>query len=249
MTTQASASGGAGYSNLTSVTKFDHGRHIQDDEHLQPGQPPSHDGGRTLLREHRDCVRGPATSGSFSDVFNAFPAANFSGDVTVGAAFLYTQEFGYNVIQMPGLKAGPFVGYHLFTETLSGSNAAFRAPETSILNDRWQAARVGVGFEKTFLDGGTSISMSFVGMPFVQFQSGAFTADGWGLQGNAAITLPIPGLQPGFGVSLFARDTYMTVSGTTAGPFPVPMDVKNNNFTAGIRLNFSNVPSGVTIRP
>ena len=162
-----------------------------------------------------------------------------------------SQDVGHNFIQAPGFTAGAFVGYEQLSEQLGGSTAAFPTRETPLLNDRWQGVRVGVGFEKTFLDGGTSLSMSFVGMPFVQFQSGAFTADGWGLQGNAAITFPIPGLQPGFSVSVFARDTYMTVSGNTGGPFSVPMDVKNNNFTAGTRinLNFSNEPSGTIIRP
>jgi hypothetical protein len=246
-----SFSGGAGYSNLTSVAKF-----FTTADTFKTTSNFNLVNLRAMMAAGRYyssteiSFGGPATSGSFSDTFNAFPAANFSGNVTSGTAFLVTQDLGFNFIQVPGLKAGPFVGYHLFTETLSGSNAAFPAVETSILNDRWQAARVGVGFDKTFLDGGSSISMSFVGMPFVQYQSGAFTADGWGLQGNVAITLPIPGLQPGFGVSLFARDTYMTVSGNTGGPFSVPMDVKNNNFTAGVRLNlnFSNLPSGVAVR-
>ena len=246
-----SLSGSVGYSNLTSVTKFS-----TTADTFKTTSTFSLVNLRTIMAAGRYysstevLFGGPATSGSFSDTFNAFPAANFSGSVTSGTAFLVTQDFGFNFIQMPGLKAGPFVGYHLFAETLGGSTAAFPAVEMPILNDRWQAARVGVGFDKTFLDGGSSISMSFVGMPFVQYQSGAFTADGWGLQGNAAITFPIPGLQPGFDVSVFARDTYMTVSGNTAGPLPVPMDVKNNNFTAGVRinLNFNNIASGVAVR-
>ena len=180
-------------------------------------------------------VGGPATSGSFSDIFPAFPAANFSGDVTTGKVFEFIQDVGHNFIQLPDLKAGAFVGYHLFTEQLNGSTAAFPTRETLLLDDRWQGVRVGAGFEKTFLGSGTSVSMSLVGMPYVTFQSGAFTADGWGMQGNAAITFPVPSVNPNLSFGLFVRDTYTTVSGNTAGPGSVPMDVKNNNFTAGVR--------------
>jgi hypothetical protein len=175
-----------------------------------------------------------APGGGFSDMFPAFSAANFSGQVNSGSVYSFTADGGYNFIQWPDLRARAFAGYYSFSEYLSGTIAGGTAT-MPLLSDHWQAARLGFGVEKAFLVDGRAvvIKMDIVCMPLVNLQSGAFNGHGDGASGNLVVSFPIPEL-PLQG-NVFLQDTYMKASGNTFG---VPMDVKNNNVTVGAGFTF-----------
>ena len=82
--------------------------------------------------------------------------------------------------------------------------------------------------------------MSLAVLLIVQIQSGAFTGNGWGAQGQATLTVPLPGVA-GVGFNLFARGTYMDTSVNTGGALPTNMTIRNDNFMIGAGLSTLNI--------
>ena len=174
-----------------------------------------------------------APGGGLTDMFPAFPAANFSGTVNSGSVYNFVADGGYNFIQQPDLRVGVFAGYYSFSEYLSGmiGGGSATAP---LLSDHWQGARAGVNFDWSFLAGNAPIDVkaSAAAMPLVELQSGGLFAHGGGAALHFDLSFPIPNL-PLRG-HVFVQDDYMNVSGISFG---APMNVKNNNVTYGVGLN------------
>jgi hypothetical protein len=178
---------------------------------------------------------GGNSSGSFTDMFPAFPAANFSGNVNSGPIYDVIADAGYNFLQGPELRVGAFGGYYSLSEYLYGTIAGGTAT-IPILADHWQAMRVGVSVEKAFSAASWPflLKLDIAGLPIVNLQSGGLNAHGDGVQGDVRLIVPIPYL-PLTG-NIFFQDTYMTVSGTSVG---VPMTVRNDNWAIGAGLSYS----------
>jgi hypothetical protein len=186
-----------------------------------------------------------APSGSYTDMFPAFPAANFTGHVNSGSVYDLTLDGGYNFIQTLDLRIGGFGGYYSLSSYLYG-NVGGGIAAAPVLSDHWQAARAGVAFDKAFSIADTPFvfSGSVAGL-FDNLQTGAFNGNGNGVQARVQLMFPVPYL-PLTG-NVFAQYTDMNASGSTAG---VPMSVNNQNWAVGAGLSMAifGTPAGAAFR-
>lgn len=178
---------------------------------------------------------GGYPSGSFSDVFPAVPAANFSGIVNSGTMYDFTVDGGYNFIKVPGWSVGAFGGYYSHSEYMYGMTTGATG-SFPVLSTHWQAARAGLMAAHGFFVGNTPfILMGSVTGLYDNLQSGTFNGNGGGVQTDIRLVFPLPNV-PLVG-NIFAQYTDMNASGNSVG---VPMTVNNQNwaFGGGLSLAF-----------
>jgi hypothetical protein len=107
---------------------------------------------------------------------------NTLSDPVKGPMGYATADLGYNLNRGPGYKAGPFVGYNYFKETMNAWNcmqianavSGICAPAEPIgtltitQTARWQSLRVGYGGETMLMDR-VKISGDVAYLPYVSF--------------------------------------------------------------------------------
>lgn len=146
-----------------------------------------------------------------------------------------------------GAIISPFAGYSIFNESLRGSLPG--TVEFPVNSQNWQSVRIGAKAEAplnlNFINSLYNPTLTFSGAfnPWVQTQTGNFTANGTGFQLEGSLSFPLntfmavptPTLN-GTNLDLFAKYSYMRATGDTGGAFPIPVESRNENLTLAATL-------------
>ena len=170
--------------------------------------------------------------GTFSDVFPAFPAANFTASVNSGNVYSFNGDAGYTVYSSPDFSVGVFGGYYAFDEFLYGTFPGFMAV-FPLLSDQWRAGEGGVTFDKKFAVGAMpfDLRVTAAGL-YDHLRAGAFSGNGGGARVSGMLTFP---LGPVSG-NIFAQYTDLNASGSNTG---VPLQFRNENWSVGAGISYS----------
>ena len=176
--------------------------------------------------------------GTFTDVFPAFPAANFMATVNSGNVYSFIGDGGYTVFSDPDFSVGVFGGYYVFHEFLYGTFPGFAAT-FPLLSDQWSAGEGGIVLDKKFAVGAMpfDLRVTAAGL-YDHLRAGAFSGDGGGARVSGMLSFPLGPLSG----NIFAQYTDLNASSSNTG---VPLQFRNENWSvgAGISYSFGSAPT------
>jgi hypothetical protein len=171
--------------------------------------------------------------GSFSDVFPATPALNFTATVNSGNVYSFEGDAGYTLFRTSDFSVGVFGGYYTFNEFLYGVFPGFAA-NFSLLSDQWSAGQGGVVFDKKFALGTMPFDLSITAAALSDhLRATAFGANGAGARASGMLSFPLGPLS----ANIYAQYTDLNASGSTVGG--VPLRYNNQNWAVGGGISYS----------
>jgi hypothetical protein len=170
--------------------------------------------------------------GNFSDVFPAFPAANFTANVNSGQLYGFVADGGYTVYNSGGLKVGIFGGYYVYDEFDYGMFPGFAAT-FPIMATQWRAGEGGVSIDKMFQIGAEpfDLNVTAAGL-YDHLRSGLFSGNGGGARINGRLSFPIG---PVTG-NIIAQYTDLNASSSNTG---VPLTFRTQTWYAGAGISYT----------
>jgi hypothetical protein len=176
--------------------------------------------------------------GNLSDVFPAFPAANFTGTVNSGQLYGFVGDAGYTVYNSDGWKVGIFGGFYAYDEFDYGMFPGFAA-QFPMLATQWRAGEGGVTIDKTFQVGAVPFDFKVTAAgQYDHLRAGMFNGNGGGVRINSMLSFPIGPVQG----NIIAQYADLNASGSNTG-VPLTFNTQTWYVGGGISYTFGGPPA------
>jgi hypothetical protein len=180
--------------------------------------------------------------GNFSDVFPAFPAADFTATVNSGQLYSFVGDAGYSIYNGNGLKVGVFGGYYAYDEFDYGTFPGFAAT-FPILATQWRAGEGGMRIAKMFQVGSVPFDFNVTAAgQYDHLRAGMFSGNGGGVRINGSLSFPLGPVKG----NIFAQYTDLNASGSNTG-VPLTFNTQTWYVGAGISIGGPSAASSASM--